>query len=132
MGTRSFTPPRPLIPDLDELPFPAYDLLPVSCYGRGSRNHSDLAAIELGRGCVGSCSFCVLWRQMGQYRHSTLHPLLRTKSPERLLEEIRILAGKFQRRYLGWVDPCFNADPQIPGRLAELMLKENLHIDQSA
>lgn len=126
------TAPRPLISDLDQLPFPAYDLLPVSCYGHGSRNHPDLAAIELGRGCVGSCTFCILWRQMGQYRGSTLHPMLRTKSPERLLEEIRILTGRFHRRYLGWVDPCFNADPQIPGRLAELMLKKNLHIGQSA
>jgi len=126
------TPPRPLIPNLDELPFPAYDLLPVDCYGRGSRNHPDLAAIELGRGCVGSCAFCVLWRQMGRYRGSTLLPQLRTKSPERLREEIRILTGKFQRRYLGWVDPCFNADPQVPGQLAELMLKDNLHVGQSA
>ena len=126
------TPPRPLIPDLDQLPFPAYDLLPVSRYGCGSRNHSDLAAIELGRGCVGSCAFCILWRQMGQYQQSTLRPMLRTKSPERLLEEIRILTGKFHRRYLGWVDPCFNADPHIPGRLAELILKENLRIGQSA
>jgi tRNA A37 methylthiotransferase MiaB len=126
------TPPRPLIPDLDELPFPAYDLLPVDCYGRGSRNHPDLAAIELGRGCVGSCAFCVLWRQMGRYRGSTLLPQLRTKSPERLREEIRILTGKFQRRYLGWVDPCFNADPQVPGQLAELMLKDNLNVGQSA
>jgi tRNA A37 methylthiotransferase MiaB len=126
------TPPRPLIPEVDQLPFPAYDLLPVSCYGHGSRNHSALAAIELGRGCVGSCTFCVLWRQMGQYRQSILRPLLRTKSPERLLEEVRVLTGKFQRGYLGWVDPCFNADPQVPGQLAELMLKENLRIGQSA
>ena len=26
------------------------------------------------------------------------------------------------RRYLGWVDPCFNADPRVPGQLAELLL----------
>ena len=126
------SPPRPLIPDLDQLPFPAYDLLPVACYGRGSRNHPDLAAIELGRGCVGACQFCVLWRQMGQHRGGAIIPHLRIKSPERLREEVRMLTGKFQRRYLGWVDPCFNADPQVPGRLAEFMLKENLRIGQSA
>jgi anaerobic magnesium-protoporphyrin IX monomethyl ester cyclase len=126
------TGPRPLIPDLDTLPMPAYDLLPVACYGRGSRNHPDLAAIELGRGCVGSCAFCVLWRQMGQYRGTTIQPQLRTKSPERLHEEIRILTGKFHRRYLGWVDPCFNADSKVPAQMADLMLRDNLHVGQSA
>jgi anaerobic magnesium-protoporphyrin IX monomethyl ester cyclase len=126
------TPPRPLIPDLDRLPMPAYDLLPVSRYGHGSRNHPDLAAIELGRGCFGSCNFCVLWRQMGRFNGVTVVPHLRTKSAERLIEEIRILTGKYQRRYLTWVDPCFNADPGIHDRLAGLMLKGNLRIGQAA
>jgi anaerobic magnesium-protoporphyrin IX monomethyl ester cyclase len=126
------TPPRPLLADLDRLPFPAYDLLPVACYGRGSRNHPDLAAIELGRGCVGSCAFCVLWRQMARIQGTSPTPQLRVKSPARLLEEIRILTGRFRRRYLGWVDPCFNADPAVPDRLARLLLKENLRVGQSA
>jgi anaerobic magnesium-protoporphyrin IX monomethyl ester cyclase len=126
------TPPRQLIADLDRLPFPAYDLLPVERYGKGSRNHPDLAAIELGRGCSGSCAFCVLWRQMGSEDNSGLSPRLRTKSPERLIDEIRILTGKYQRRYLGWVDPCFNADPQVPGELAALLIKHRITIGQSA
>jgi len=126
------TPPRPLLADLDALPMPAYDLLPVSCYGRGSRNHPDLAAIELGRGCFGSCNFCVLWRQMGRYQGAAVVPHLRTKSAERLLEEIRILTGRYRRRYLAWVDPCFNADPRIHAQLAGLMLRDNLRIGQSA
>jgi anaerobic magnesium-protoporphyrin IX monomethyl ester cyclase len=126
------TPPRPLIQNLDRLPFPAYDLLPVDHYGQGSRNHPDLAALELSRGCVGSCDFCILWRQMGQTRDSALVPCFRTKSPERLLEEIRVLTTGFHRRYLSWVDPCFNADPDLPRRLADLLLKENIRVGQSA
>jgi radical SAM superfamily enzyme YgiQ (UPF0313 family) len=126
------TPPRPLIPDLDSLPFPAYDLLPVEHYGHGSRNHARLAAIELSRGCLGSCEFCILWRQMGWVQGAQLVPHLRTKTPARLLEEIQMLVQRFDRRYLGWVDPCFNADAQVPGQLAELMLRENLCLGQSA
>lgn len=125
------TPPRGLIPDLDDLPLPAYDLLPVSHYGRGSRNHPDLAAIELGRGCFGACDFCVLWRQMGRFAGDRFRPQLRVKSADRLLEEIRVLTRRYQRRYLGWVDPCFNADPRVPGQLAELLLREDLTIGQS-
>jgi anaerobic magnesium-protoporphyrin IX monomethyl ester cyclase len=125
-------PPRPLIPDLDSLPFPAYDLLPVERYSARSVNHPRLAAIELSRGCFGSCDFCVLWRQMGRFAGDRLVPQLRVKSPERLLEEIRILVHRYGRRYLGWVDPCFNADPSVPGQLAELLLREGIRVGQSA
>lgn len=126
------TPPRQLLPDLDALPFPAYDLLPVERYGARSRNHPRLAAIELGRGCFGSCDFCVLWRQMGRFAGDRVVPALRVKSPERLLEEVRVLVRRYGRRYLGWVDPCFNADPRVPGQLAELMVREGLKVGQSA
>jgi radical SAM superfamily enzyme YgiQ (UPF0313 family) len=131
-GQLRTTQPRPLIADLDQLPFPAYDLLPVSCYGTRSRNHPGLAAVELSRGCVGSCDFCVLWRQMGRSAAGRMTPHLRVKSPERLLEEIRILAREHGRRYLGWVDPCFNAHPEVPARLAELLLREGIEVGQSA
>jgi radical SAM superfamily enzyme YgiQ (UPF0313 family) len=126
------TPPRPLITDLDTLPFPAYDMLPVEHYGARSQNHPHLAAIELGRGCFGACDFCVLWRQMGNFVGDRLVPRLRVKSPERLLEEIRILHHRHGRRYLGWVDPCFNAHPTASADLAELLLRDGLRVGQSA
>ena len=126
------TAPRPLLGDLDALPLPAYDLLPVERYGARSRNHPQFAAIELGRGCVGACDFCVLWRQMGRHVGDRIVPHLRVKSPHRLIEEVRMLVRHHGRRYLGWVDPCFNAHPTVPGQLAELLLRENLPIGQSA
>jgi radical SAM superfamily enzyme YgiQ (UPF0313 family) len=131
-GETVTTRPRDLLPDLDRLPFPAYDLLPVERYGARSRNHPHLAAIELGRGCFGSCSFCILWRQMGRYVGSQTLPAVRVKSPDRLLEEIRLLVHRYHRRYLGWVDPCFNAHPRVPGELAEALLREGLQVGQSA
>jgi radical SAM superfamily enzyme YgiQ (UPF0313 family) len=126
------TVPRQLVPDLDALPFPAYDLLPVERYGARSVNHPRLAAIELSRGCFGSCDFCVLWRQMGRFAGDRLLPQLRVKSPERLREEIRLLVRRYHRQYLGWVDPCFNADPSVPGQLAELLLCDGIRVGQSA
>ena len=127
-----FTGHRALIPNLDSLPFPAYDLLTVERYGARSRNHPHLAAIELGRGCSHGCSFCVLWKQMGRFQDQRPSPCLRVKSSERLLEEVRILMDRLDRRYLGWVDPCFNADPRVPAELSELLLRENRVIGQSA
>jgi anaerobic magnesium-protoporphyrin IX monomethyl ester cyclase len=122
---------RPLIDDLDELPFPAYDLLPMQKYGRNSRNHRAFAAIELSRGCTQKCSFCILRRQMGRYLGPEVRPCLRTKSAERAFEEIRILNDRFGRRYLGWVDPCFNADSNVLAQVSELLLRSGRHIGQS-
>ncbi|MCX6915344.1 MAG: radical SAM protein [Verrucomicrobia bacterium] len=126
------TPPRQLVPNLDTLPLPAYDLLPMERYGARSVNHPRLAAIELSRGCFGSCDFCVLWRQMGRFTGDRLVPHVRVKSPERLREEIRLLVRRYHRQYLGWVDPCFNADPRVPGQLAELLLRDGIRVGQSA
>ncbi len=130
-GEVVFTGHREPLADLDRLPMPAYDLLPMQRYGRGSRSHPALASIELSRGCTHACDFCVLWRQMGRFNgHAT--PLLRTKSPERVLEEVQHLVGRYGRRFLGWVDPCFNAHPEIPRRTAELMLSRGICVSQGA
>ncbi|HLP75582.1 MAG TPA: radical SAM protein, partial [Candidatus Paceibacterota bacterium] len=131
-GETVATKPRQPIANLDDLPMPAYDLLPVERYGASSRNHPGLASIELGRGCFGCCDFCILWRQMGKFVGDRVVPHLRLKSVERLVEEIRVLKQRHGRRHLGWVDPCFNADPEIPRQLAERLLRENLAIGQSA
>jgi radical SAM superfamily enzyme YgiQ (UPF0313 family) len=69
---------------------------------------------------------------MGRAEGGRILPRLRIKSPARVLEEIRILAGRHGRRYLGWVDPCYNADPRAPGELAELLLREGIQMGQSA
>ena len=126
------TKPRPLIKNLDDLPMPAWDLLPMHSYGAGSRNHPGLAAIESSRGCFDACDFCVLWRQMGNFVSEQTRPYVRFKSVARLLEEIKIQTLDFGRRHLGWVDPCFNAHPKIPAELAGSLLRENISVGHSA
>jgi radical SAM superfamily enzyme YgiQ (UPF0313 family) len=153
------TPWRDPIDDLDRLPFPAYDLLPMHRYGVESRNHRDFVALELSRGCSHRCSFCVLWRQMGRFvafpRAARPSPLgapgaarpplaptpsssahleacLRTKSPGRVVAEIEYVAQRFGRKYIGWVDPCFNANPTVPRQVAETLLSRGMKLGQSA
>jgi radical SAM superfamily enzyme YgiQ (UPF0313 family) len=111
---------------------PAWDLLPMHRYGAESRNHPGLAAIEASRGCFDACEYCVLWRQMGKFVAGQPRPYVRMKSVERLLEEIRVQTRDFGRRHLGWVDPCFNAHPRIPAELSDALLREGIHVGQSA
>ena len=51
-GTPLANPPRALIPNLDDLPPPAHDLLP-QVLSRGGH-----ATVYSSRGCYGNCSFC--------------------------------------------------------------------------
>src|SRR4030095_5539282 len=72
------SPPRALIDNLDELPVPAYSLIPLKEYFNPFQ-FPDL--IEAGRGCPFLCSFCstsLMWER--KYR---------AKSPARILKEIR-------------------------------------------
>ena len=127
-GELCVTPHRPLIDNLDELPPPAYDLIPMDKYGRGSRNHPALVSIEHSRGCIDNCSFCILWKHMGEPLdgNGQMRPRLRTKSAPRSFEEVMHLHKRYGRRTFGWVDPTFNASPQWSDAWAERMLGSSL------
>jgi len=114
--------PRAPIMDLDRLPRPAYELLRVRAYGRGSRNHPALASLEHSRGCIDRCSFCILWKHFGRANNGSVQPCYRTKSAERTVDEVRWLARDYDRRTIHFVDPSFNADSAWTDRFADLML----------
>jgi anaerobic magnesium-protoporphyrin IX monomethyl ester cyclase len=124
--------PRMPISDLDRLTFPAYDLLEVKAYGRHSRNHPDLATLEHSRGCIGRCTFCILWKHFGRDVAGSMQPHYRTKSPERTVDEVRWLAREHGRRTIHFVDPCFNADPTWNDRFADLMIAARIGVKFTA
>ncbi len=71
---------RPLIQDLDELPFPAWHQLDLMKYFDGTKLHPYID-IFTGRGCPHKCTFC-LWPQV---MHG--HPF-RLRKPERVVDEM--------------------------------------------
>ena len=121
-------PPRPLIADLDSLPAPAYDLVDMPSYGRGSRNHPGLVSIEHGRGCIDNCAFCILWKHMGDSvdGNGEYRPRYRTHSAAHSFDTVLKLHRDHGRRTFGWVDPTFNASPRWSDAWAELMLRSAL------
>ncbi len=58
-------PARALVHDLDALPLPAYDMMPMELYGKSRYLFSPGGTtIHHSRGCVSKCSFCAWWTTM--------------------------------------------------------------------
>lgn len=74
------TGPRPLIQDLDRLPFPAWHHLDLLKYFDGSKLYPYIDIFS-GRGCPHRCIFC-LWPQV---MHGNK---VRLRSPEKVVDEI--------------------------------------------
>jgi radical SAM superfamily enzyme YgiQ (UPF0313 family) len=79
-GRPKRTGPRPLIEDLDALPFPAWRHLDLMKYFDGSKLYPYIDVFS-GRGCPHGCIFC-LWPQVMHGRK------VRLRSPERVVDEI--------------------------------------------
>ena len=76
---------RPFIKNLDEIPFPAYHLLPMDRYKLEGKR---FAAIMSSRGCPFSCIFCSSSALFGK--------IWRARSPENVIEEIKLLKYKYK------------------------------------
>ncbi len=109
------TAPRPLIEDLDSLPIPAYDMIPLEKYSPFGMLWPRAATIQGNRGCPYICEFCS-WsanegeRILDDNGQVQFRPKLRMKSAERVVEEVELLYEKYGVRYLFWVDATWNAD----------------------
>jgi len=123
---------RPLIEDLDALPLPAYELMPMGKYSPFGYLWPQSATLEHSRGCIDSCNFCSLWVFWGKHLKTDIEqgelevmPRYRTKSVARMLEEVDIVYQKYNRRYIIWADPTFNVDPKWTDAFCEGLLKRN-------
>jgi len=94
-GVVKITGRRPLIENLDELPFPAWHHLDLMKYFDGGKLYPYIDVIS-GRGCPNQCIFC-LWPQV---MHGTRY---RLRSPKNVVDEIeydiklcpQVLKGEF-------------------------------------
>lgn len=75
-------PDRPFIPNLDDLPIPMYDLLPLSAY-RMPLMKGPFCFVLTSRGCPAGCKYCI--------KHVSYQWSVRLLSPQRVVDEIRIL-----------------------------------------
>lgn len=133
-GQTIHTPPQQLIEDLDTLPMPAYDLANMDLYGRSRFLFSPGGAtIFHSRGCVSNCRFCAWWLQMAEVREKEdgsriLKPRWRTKSVDYTVAEIELLAQKYNKKCLVFVDEYWNYDSEWNQAFSEAMIQKNLGV----
>lgn len=127
------TPPRPLIQDLDELPVPAYDLMPMDKYGKSPILWSPGGTTAYhSRGCPGNCDFCACWVHMAdrkiKNKKVVCRPRWRTKSVERFVQEVELLRKKYNKKFLVFTDDTWNVDPKWSEDFADEMKERNLNV----
>jgi radical SAM superfamily enzyme YgiQ (UPF0313 family) len=82
-GTIVLNPDRPFIPDLDDLPVPRHELLPLDKQ-RMPMIKGPFTFIVTSRGCPAGCKYCI--------KHVSYQNSVRLRSPERIVEELEYLA----------------------------------------
>jgi len=116
-------PRRELIQNLDELPFPERDELPMRKYNEPFSRHFPNARIITSRGCPYGCIFCVEQIMCG-IGHS-----YRKRSLGLVSEEVRIVSNKYGAREVFFDDAIFTIDRAK--EIAEAFLNNNLRLPWS-
>jgi len=112
---------RPLIKDLDSLPFPARHLRQYSYKANNRKTEYDV--LLTSRGCYGRCTFCC------EPAMSNGH--FRVRSPENVVEEILEIARYHGGRRVSVIiaDPNFMGIPSRVERLCDLLQPHGLDMD---
>lgn len=122
-GACVFTDPRPLIGDLNSLPFPAFDLCNYHKYSVPLylRTKYPSAHLITSRGCPHRCTFCSAHTVAG-YR-------FRPHSATRIIEQIEKLIHDYGTRFFLIYDDTFTISRKRVVDFCELILRKNIKIE---
>lgn len=107
-------PPRPLIEDLNTLPFPAYHLLPDLNVYKSRARATPVASILTSRGCPYGCVYC---------NKNIFGRKFRARSPENVLKEIDLLVKNYGVKQIDILDDNFTLDRERTDRILDLILE---------
>ena len=111
--------PRPLIKDLDSLPLPARDLLPISKY----RALKVPCTVITSRGCPFGCIFCSAPKMFGRG--------VRYRNPKLVVDEIEMIHRELGFQEINIVDDTFTVKEPHVQAICQGMLDRKLKINWS-
>jgi anaerobic magnesium-protoporphyrin IX monomethyl ester cyclase len=104
---------------LDELPFPAWDLLPKRAKYNFVHRKAPFYPIMTSRGCPFDCIHCTKLVHGYNYRK---------RSVENVVAEIGYLVEKFHMKELLIIDDCFNLDMERANKIFDGIIKRKFDI----
>ncbi len=120
-GELYHTSPRPILKDLDALPFPAWDLVDIERYRAIWLERHGYYSVNMvtTRGCPYSCNWCAkpIWGQRYNVR-----------SAENVVDELAMLKQIAQPDHIWFADDIFGLKPGWVARFAELVEARGLRI----
>ena len=116
-GNLRTTEKRPLIKDLDKLPFPARHLVPFDSYGV---SQEQTGGIITSRGCVYNCNYCSSSLIMGKK--------FRSRSPGNVVDEIEELIDTYHINDIGFMDDTFMLNKKRASDIADEIKARDLDL----
>ena len=123
-GAIAFTGHRPFIKNVDEIPLPARDLFPFKTYISPSNLRifdKNIKSTEVitSYGCPYRCTYCF---------HEMWGHMFRARSPESVVQEIKLLHDKYGINGIFFSDDEFVLDRKRVMEICDLIRKEKLDI----
>ncbi|MFH1905650.1 MAG: radical SAM protein [bacterium] len=108
-----------IVDDLDQLPIPAYHLLPLERYEMVNTGNKLVSLITI-RGCPYKCGFC--------YR-SPISRIIRKRDPLKVVDEIEYFYEKYGIKEINFVNESITLGREHLKRICQEILKRNLKIN---
>ncbi|RME86317.1 MAG: radical SAM protein [Caldilineae bacterium] len=110
---------RPLIKDLDGLPFPARHLFELERYPLYTPNGEPMLTVLSSRGCPYNCSFCFKGIVGRTYRQ---------RSPENIADELQQLIDDYGVRNFYFIDDLFTIDVRRLDKILDHFIERDMDI----
>lgn len=119
-GEPVFTGQRPLVTDLDSLPFPAVDICEMDRYFPSFEQVSTVPVVQMlaSRGCNGTCLYC--YKMYGK--------LIRLRNPERVVDEIQYYVKHLGAREIKFWDEHFTYSHSHVYRFCSEMVQRGVNV----
>lgn len=114
-------PGQSFVQDLDSLPWPSRDDLPMHIYrpSSGAYTRLPIASMITSRGCPFKCTFC---------SRTVFGNTVRFQSPAKVLDEIEYLIDRFGIKEIYFADDCFTLSRERTEEICELILERELDL----